>query len=238
MLRKSFLHSTLDTVSSAANYPALKLHIPASNVAANGDAVDVISGQTISLGGVWNASAVANAVRSSSIITGVALPSTIVVGTKSALLFVVANFSVFSLTSMAVGASARMQLGAGVNVYDGVNTATSAVGTTAGAVYGYGLQFISGTSNELTLFKNQLTTASYSLTNASATPGDLTNIGNFTHMVLGNGAGSSNFDFYDLKLFVFDTTPTQAEIKNAVAWMTARAQQGDYRPYPLFAGRT
>lgn len=232
------IKSLLDATGyDVADYPALKLHIPANAITEAGVATDQVTGEEIALGSSVNLSIVENGARflQNGGLAAVSLPAPIVIGESFALLCCVSRNSVGSNIQVGAAEANRLQISAALRVSDGTNTTEISGAPSTSESTGKFLAFRSGTANEGTFYETALTTASYLAPKvASGTPGDVIDIGTVSVVILGSGFG--NLDFYDAKLFVFESGEP-SDLKKGIAWMTARALVGDYRPYPAWADK-
>lgn len=220
-----------DDAFAAANFPACKMFLKFDEGA--GTAItDSVSGYSIQSGLTVNWATVENAAR----ITGSASPAlgrTITIGTKSALLFAVANLSTVCFVNLGTAGSTRIGISStSCTVSDGTNIAATTAPTT-GSTFGHAVAFVPGTSNEATKYQAS-TTVWTAPVSASGSPGDITGIGDVSSFVT-SGAVVGNLDIYGLALFVFDSG-IPADVKAAIAWMTAEWQRGNKAIYPGWKG--
>lgn len=220
-----------DEAFAAADYPACKLLFKCDEGTGN-SLTESVSGLSVATG-ITLGWSVSNAVRMSALMSNLALGQTIAVGTNSALLMAVTNLSAVSFVNLGISGSTRLGfMSSAYTASDGTDTATTAAPTT-GAILGIGAGYVPGTSNELTAYQAS-TTVWTAPANASGAPGDITDLGNFTHFpTFGSSVG--NMDLYGLALFVFDSG-IPADVKAAIAWMTAEWQRGNKAIYPGWKG--
>lgn len=222
-------------IFSATDYPACKVFLK-MNDAAGTSLTESVSGSTITAAAAFTS--VTNGIRYSASGSGaVALPAAVPIGTKSALLMVVSNHSGFSVISAGTASAGYMKLagstGGGVLVSDGTNTATLAA-LTEGSILGHAVSVTPGTSNEGTSYECSL--AAYTApTTASAAAGDLASAPSITHFQ-SIASAIGNIDVYGIALFVFDNG-IPADVKPAIAWMTAQWQAGVKAIYPGWKGK-
>ena len=217
---------------SATNYPSCKLFFTCDDT--DNNLTDAVSGSSIATGvAITHGTANAVTVPSGVNFINKTLPASIAVGTKSALMFVVAS-GIGSFEQIAfgdVGVGKLLISGSAFSVDDGPNAANTA-GVSGTGLIGCGLGFVPGTSNEAT--KYEATTATWVTASASGAPADITNIGNITQLAT-VAATTNTLNIYGMALFVFDSG-LPGDIKAAIAWMTAEWQAGNKAIYPGWKG--
>lgn len=215
---------------SAANFPCCKLFLKCDETSGT-TLTDAISGNAITPG-IAMAFDTSNAVKfvAGATASNLSLGKTIAIGTKSALRLTVCNMGLLPGANLGTSGLAKITLSStGMTISDGTNTASPSLAPTQSAIVGASISFTSGTANEGTSRQVTLTTLT-GPTNGTATPADLTNMGNITHYVtLGSTIG--DFILYGDALFVFDNG-IPADANAAIAWMTARWQAGYKEIYP------